>query len=126
MSERIAALARRVEDDPSFLAAPLKEYVVSEGIDDAELARLLRCSTDRLAPLRLCRRPRSETPWFRQDVERIAARFGLDAGALAQIVRRAEVLVTLRVAEVGDRGTLMAARDRTDKSDDGPPEEGQT
>lgn len=124
MSDRIAALARRVQDDPFFLASALKDYAEGEGLDDFGLAALLGCSVETLDPLRLCRRPRPDPPWFRQDVDRIVARFGVSASALAAIVRYADALVALRRPTPGEQGTLLAARDRDDdaESDDARPE----
>ena len=128
MSERIAALARRVRGDPFFLAAVLDAYARSEGLDEVGLAALLACPVATLAPLGLCRRPRPEPPLFRRDVERIAARFGVRADALAEVVRRADALAALRRIAAGDaadadeRGLLMAARDR---EEDGAEEQEQ-
>ncbi len=112
MSERLAAFARRVADDPFFLASALRDYAQSEGLDDAGLAARLGCSAETLDRLRLCRRPRPEPAEFRADVDRIAERFGVDPTALAEVVRRADVLAELRHAGAGGAGTLMAARDR--------------
>lgn len=117
MSERVAALARRVGHDPHFLASALAAYARSERLDERGLAAALGCAAETLAPLRLCRRPRPEPPAFRDDVARIAARFGVDPAALAQVVRRADALDALRRG-VADTGLLAAARDR----DDDPPE----
>ncbi len=124
MSDRIAALARRVQDDPFFLASALKDYAHGEGLDDPQLAALLGCTPETLDLLRLCRRPRPEPPWFRQDVDRIAGRFGVRADKLAQIVRYANALAALRRQPAAERGTLMAARDRDDdvESDGARPE----
>jgi transcriptional regulator with XRE-family HTH domain len=112
MSERIAALARRVEDDPFFLAAALKIYRESEQMSDNELAREIGCSTNALPLVALCRWPRSMPPAFQRDVEQIAARFGLNPAALAQVVRRAAALSALRDGPAAEAGLLLAARDR--------------
>ena len=122
MSERIDALARRVRDDPFFLASALQDYARSERLDRQALADVLACPVEALAPLGLCRRPRPDPPLFRRDVDRIAARFGSDADALAEIVRRADALAGLRRAATGERGLLMAARDREEDEPEGEPE----
>jgi hypothetical protein len=90
MASLLPALARRVSDDPFFLASVLKVYAESEAMDDEQLAAQLGCGTETLVPLRLCRRPRPEPPQFRQDVEVIAARFQIRADVLAGAVRRAD------------------------------------
>jgi hypothetical protein len=118
MPDRIAALARRVQDDPFFLASALKDYADGEGLDDSGLAARLGCSVQTLDLLRLCRRPRPEPPWFRQDVDQIAARFGVSAGTLAQLVRYADALAALRHRPVAPQGTVMAARDRDEDTAD--------
>lgn len=124
MADRLARFARRVEGDPFFLASALAAYARTEALDDAGLAAALSCDPSALTPLRLCRRPRPEPAAFRADVDRIAARFGADPGALAQIVRRADALATWRDAPPAagrdDAGLLAAARDR----DDAPPDDG--
>lgn len=123
MPDPMARLARRVEDDPFFLASALKEYALSEGLDGRGLAAALSCPAGTLARLALCRRPRPTPPLFRQDIDRIAAHFGVNADALAQIVRRADALAALGRSVEDERGTLMAARDRdepaADNADDG-------
>ena len=126
MTERLDYLARRVGQDSFFLASALALYARSERLDEQGLARALGCPPATLTMLRLCRRPRPEPAAFREDIERIATRFGIDAGALARIVRRADALEGLRAAgsagvERDDAGLLMAARDREDEK---PPEDG--
>lgn len=126
MSERIAALARRVERDPFFLAAALRDYARSEGLDEPALAVLLACPVGTLAPLGLCRRPRPDPPLFRQDVDRIAACFAVRADRLAEVVRRADALAALRREATSEQGTLMAARDREEPNPEPPVGETET
>jgi hypothetical protein len=102
-------LARRVLNDPFFLAAALTAFAESEGLDDAGLAARLGCELSVLTNLRLCRMPCPEAPQFWQDVEQIAERFGVDAETLAEMVRRGQGLRRFREAA---QGTLWAARDR--------------
>ncbi|MGH2459755.1 MAG: hypothetical protein ACRDIY_12900 [Chloroflexota bacterium] len=114
MASPLARLARRVEDDPAFLASALKQYALSEGLDGRGLAAALACPVESLARLALCRRPRPNPPWFRQDVDRIARRFGANADALATVVRRADALARLRGIDADAPGLLMAARDQSE------------
>lgn len=115
MARPIDALARRVLDDPAFLGQALAAYARAERLDDGELAARLGCDRDALAPLRLCLRPRAES--FAADVDAIAARFGADPAAVAAAVRLADALAVLRQPGVGERGHLMAARDREPPED---------
>ncbi len=102
-------LARRVRDDPFFLAAALTAFAETERLDDVGLATRLGCALPVLTNLRLCRMPCPEAPRFWQDIRRIAERFGVDAQALAEMVRRGQSLLRFREAAPG---TLWAARDR--------------
>ena len=122
MASLLPALARRVSDDPFFLASVLTVYAESEAMDDEQLAAQLGCSTETLTPLRLCRRPRPDPPEFRQDVELIATRFSVRADVLATAVRRADAVTALRRGGEGSQGTLMAARDR---QEGGRPDNGE-
>ena len=117
MSDPLESLARRVEDDPFFLAPLVALYARSEGLDDAGVAAALGCPPAALTDVRLCRAPRPEPAGFREDVARIAGHFGLDPGRLAEVVRRGQAIQRARGAAVAEGGTLLAARDA-------PPPEG--
>jgi hypothetical protein len=123
MNPFLAHLAERLADAPDFLACALAEYARSERLADAALAAWLGCSVDTLTHLRLCRMPRGQAPLFWQDVERIAARFAVEADVLAEIARRGQSLITLRNVEGGrqqEPGFLLAARD--DSREHKPPQ----
>jgi hypothetical protein len=118
MTDHLERLARRAEQDPFFLAAALHAYARSSDADDRALAAQLGCPTGALTRLRLCRTPAPAAPAFWQDVERIAARFGIDPHTLAEVVRRGQSLVQLRSAEAcgGPPAFLLAAREGPDPS----------
>lgn len=112
-TKRVAALARRIEDEDFFLASALADYARTEHLDEQGLAGALDCSEEDLVSLRLCRRPRPQPESFRREVNRIASRFGARAGVLAEVVRRSDALRTMRARSTEETsGTLMAARDR--------------
>jgi hypothetical protein len=113
MADRLEALARRVEDNPDFLAFTLADYARSEQLSDSALAVRLGCDVRQLSRLRLCRRPRSEPELFQSDVTRIASALDIDRDILLEAVRRTDALAALRDA-LDDTGFLMAARDRAD------------
>jgi hypothetical protein len=126
MSDRMAALARRVEDDPFFLAAALAAYARTEGLSDALLAQRLGCMPVQLAAMRLCRTPRPTAREFQEDVERIASAFQIDATVLAEVVRRADSLRAFRTVADERAGYLMAARDlEPNEAGDEPEEVGE-
>ena len=119
MSESLENLAKRLEDDPFFLACALRLYAVSDDISESQLAAALGCSVEGLTYMKLCRMPAGEPKAFQADVERIATKFGVRADALAVIARRGEVLLKLRSAE-STSAAFMAARDRNDPVEDQP------
>jgi hypothetical protein len=118
MSIHLARLARRVQSDPFFLAAPLARYAESQQLNDEALAVRLECDRDALTHLRLCRNPDPMPPHFWHDVERIAARFHVDPDRLAEIVRFGQGLLQARPpadAPVNPAsGYLMAAREENE------------
>jgi len=118
VSSRLEALARRVMEDPFFLGSALAEYARSEGLDEVGLSAALGCSGEALARLRLCRRPDPAPERFAAEVELIATRFGARPDVVAEAVRRADALAGLRGPAAGERGLLMAARDRALEGDD--------
>lgn len=117
MSTALGRLARLLEDDDGFMASVLCYYAQGERLDDRRFAERLGCSEEALAELAVCRAPRHEPAEFQADVVRLAARFGIDAELLADVVREVRNLRPMRAA--GVRGTLMAARDRDEKPPDG-------
>jgi hypothetical protein len=109
VADPLNTLARRVENEPFFLASTLALFARSEAMDDEALCRFLCCPKESFAMLRLCRTPDEDPSAFQRDVKRIAERFGADGDALTEAVRRGQALQRLRQAAVG--GTLLAARD---------------
>jgi hypothetical protein len=113
MSDPLDDLVAKATRDPFFLGFALAEYARTEGLTDDQLAARLDCPVGNLTMLRLCRAPRTDADGFRADVERIAERFGADAGRFAGVLRQAES--TIRLREAGpvsaDAGFFLAARD---------------
>ena len=99
--------------NPFFLASLLLAYARAEGLDDPALAHYLGCAPADLPALLLCRRPAADPATFRAEVQRVAERFQLDPGRLAEAIRLAESLEALRrPSSATDAGFLAAARDR--------------
>jgi hypothetical protein len=122
MGNHLEKLARRLENDPFFLACPLKLYQKSEGLSEDTLASGLKCSKEALLSVRLCRAPGGQEDSFQDDIEHIAKRFSVDAGALAEAVRRGQALFHMTSGPKAS-GTLLAARDgeSTDQRKGGNP-----
>ena len=110
MARHLEHMARRLEGDPFFLACPLKLYAKSEGLDEDGLSASLKCSKESLLKARLCRSPAAEAESFRDDIQRIAAEFSVDADALAEAVRRGQAIFQMTEGSKATR-TLLAARD---------------
>lgn len=110
MSNHLEHLASRLEDDPFFLACPLRRYAKSEGLNEEGLAAGLKCSQEALVSVFLCRAPLGEDESFHEGIEQIAARFSVDADALADAVRRGQAIFHM-AQRPNAAATLLAARD---------------
>lgn len=104
-------IAERANQRPYFFGWWLARYARGEELDEAGLAEALGCGPEQLPKLRLCRAPRPDT--FREDVTRICELAGLEPARVAEVARRAAVLVKLEAPQGADEAapTLMAARD---------------
>ena len=109
MADPLENLAKRLEADPFFLACPLRAVANSNKLDDLQLAEKPCCPQETLVPLRLCRAPAGDAAQFQKDIVLIAARFGVDADALTEMVRLGQALITMRNGPAAR--TLRAARD---------------
>ena len=114
MSEPLARLADRAAADPHFLAFALAEYAAAEKLDRAGLLAALGTSEDRFPHVQLCRAPRADPDGFREDVDRIAAKFGLNRDVLVTAARHGQAVAALRPpeGEPSETGFLIAARDK--------------
>jgi hypothetical protein len=115
----LTTAAKRAVDHQWTVGSVLDEYKALEGIDDAALCTQLQCTREQLQKLALCRRPREDH--YADDVTRIANHLSVDARGLAPVLRRVEVLGTLRRgarSAVATEATLLAARDRKPGDDE--------
>jgi hypothetical protein len=121
MSNHLENMARRLENDPFFLACPLKLYQTSEGLSEDALAAFFGCLKESLVSIRLCRAPGGEDESFHDDIGRIATRFSVKGEALAEAIRRGQALFHMTRKETKS-GTLLAARDgdAQDQADGNP------
>ncbi len=106
--------ARRARLEPLFLGHELFEYQKLGNHDEEEIATFLQCSTDALVSLALCRKPDTNGPSFRMDVERIADHCGANPTRLANLLREVDALRAMRAVQQSHApsGLLLAARDR--------------
>ena len=112
--------AKRTAGVPQLLGYELSEYRTFSDATEDDLAAALGCSRDALVCLALCRRPDSNAPSFRVDVEQIALHCGVNAQKLAALLREVESLRAIRQAPIpphlaAAQPGLLAARDRKKK-----------
>ena len=113
MHDSVVELARRAACDPHFLAYALAEYAAVNGWDDAALTAALGGDAAALAAARLCRTPRADPEGFRDDIGRIAAKFGLNRDVLGRAARHGQVAARLAQADGATPAAapFLAARD---------------
>src|SRR5689334_9265169 len=115
MDDMVIRAARRAAVDPHFLAFALHQYAEGQQMNEAALMAELGATPETLAHARLCRTPRTDPDGLREDVDRIAAQFGLNRNTLVKAVRWGEAAVARRA--VADQplpeaaAPLLAARD---------------
>jgi hypothetical protein len=116
MDEMVIRTARRAAVDPHFLAFALGRYAEEQQMDEPALSAALGATPETLAHARLCKMPRTDPAGLREDVDRIAAKFGLNRGVLTLAVRCGQVAaVHMSAVERGvpeDAAPMLAARDR--------------
>ena len=110
----LARAATRASRRAFFFASALEDYRKIEGLDEVQLSDYLRCTSKDLTRLALCRRPKSESPKFKDEVRAIAQRTGVDAGRLMKLLRHVDALGALLVGNTA-LGAFMAARDSEDE-----------
>jgi hypothetical protein len=124
-TEQLNRLARRLLDNPSFMAYVLAQFQRQERLNDDELAKNLNTPVDTLPRLALCKRPDSGSPQFADQIRQIAAYTNLDAAQLAHIVRQVDFVEKMakkpqpnqakELPQVAPRfGLVAAARDRNE------------
>lgn len=103
--------ADKASQDSFFVGHLLRFLADKPSYED--LAERLQCPREQILRLALCRCPREQAEWFRQDINRIAAYIRCSPIALAQAVREATTMkeFSARGSASGNR-TLLAARDR--------------
>jgi hypothetical protein len=114
MAKNLEHLGRRLVDNPFFVACPLTLYAKTEGLDEDSLASRLSCTKENLVLVYLCRAPAGEADSFSEDIERIAAKYSVDANVLAEAIRRGEAIFHMKRG-ADSTGTLLAARDGSKK-----------
>jgi len=123
--DTLSYAATRAASDPFFLGHLFELMIASGRATRDSLASSLACSQNQLVTLYLCRLPRIEAQYFREDLLRIAGFARCDAAVLAHLVREADALRSMRSPNSQHSSSfLLAARDRiTDGTSERPREE---
>ena len=117
----LAPLIRRTQGDAFFVSRALARYRSIRNIGDAELRRLLNCTSDGMERLALCRLPDDRDAQFRDHVRQIASYVPCDASRLLELFREVAALDSLLQGgkDAEATGLLLAARDRRKRSGEG-------
>jgi hypothetical protein len=123
MPAPMSALARRLRNDPRYIAYALAAYQSQEKLTDEELGLELGMLPLLVIRLSLCKRPDPMSPDFADQVREIADFTVMDEEKLAHVLRQVDAVeklagraTSLSVPEEESRhplaGLLAAARDR--------------
>jgi hypothetical protein len=138
VDEYLVGLARRLRENPDFMAYVLAVYQAQEHLQNDDLVDRLNLRANMLARLALCKRPSAESPDFADQVRQIAAYAGVEPAVLAAVIRQVDSLEPLagrpesldakragRSWSYEHTGLLTAARDRCELDEEPglPPEE---
>ncbi len=110
-NDMLLKMSRFASNDPFYLGWYLGRYSEMREMSLAEVGMELGCLPETVNSISLCRAPRSESPHFRRDIERVADRFQVRSDRLMGIVRYVQI--------ESDESILLAARDRSAKEDAG-------
>lgn len=120
-TELFRRAVERATKEPFLLAHLLDVQGATLGGHWLDAAAKLGCTTESAVRLALCRRPDSTKADFAEQIRQIAAYAGIDADALAQFIREAEAIQSLRQTRPHSgttneiEGLLLAALDRLDR-----------
>jgi hypothetical protein len=86
----LAAMARRLRDDPRFMAHALAAYQEQKGLDDESLSRDLDALPEMLVRLALCERPEPDAPDFAERARALADYTLIDEARLVAVIRQSD------------------------------------
>lgn len=127
----LAALARRLRNDPRYMSYVLAVYQQQEDLMDEDLAQELGTLPSLVSRLAVCKRPDSSSAQFAEQVRELADYTLIDEAQLAGVLRQVEAFEKLAgrpavLTKMGleketghsSTGLLAAARDRYEQGDD--------
>ena len=129
LSERtlrqIQNMARKLQDNPSYMAWIISKFQKQEKLSTLNLLNLLGANEESLAKLALCKRPDSNSSEFSKQIRQISEHTSIDPLILARLIRQSESVTALAgkrsanpelEASASQLG-LAVARDRTAEDD---------
>jgi hypothetical protein len=129
LSERtlrqIQTMARKLQDNPSYMAWIIVKFQKQEKLTTLNLVNLLGANEESLAKLALCKRPDSNSSEFSNQIRQISEHTTIDPHILARLIRQFESVTALAgkrsanpelKASASQLG-LAVARDRTTEDD---------
>ena len=134
VAEQLSGLARRLQNNPGFMAQVLAAYQRQERLSDQALMAHLNTTSKMLTRLALCKKPDLNSSEFANQIRQIASYTEIEATQIANIVRQVESLqklaerlepnvpqeTTTHQPQLRE-GLLAAARDRAEAEPDQPP-----
>lgn len=124
---QLQAIARKLRDDPNYMAWILAAYQKFENLTDNQLRIKLGTNEHMLARLALCKRPSPNSPNFQVQINQIAEYSNIGKLTLVNIIRHVDALTALSNQWVGEdreadtnqhlpvqRGLLAASRDKSE------------
>jgi hypothetical protein len=114
-------MARKLQDNPSYMAWIISKFQRQEKLSSQKLVSLLGANEESLAKLALCKRPDSNSGEFRKQILQISEHTAIDPLTLVKLIRQSESVTALagnRSANLESNAIasqlgLVAARDRT-------------
>jgi hypothetical protein len=130
LSERtlrqIQNMARKLQDNPSYMAWIIVKFQKQEKLTTLNLVNLLGANEESLAKLALCKRPDSNSSEFSKQIRQISEHTSIDPLILARLIRQSESVTALagkcstnlEIKATALKFGLAAARDRTAEDED--------
>jgi len=89
-SDHLLALARRLEQNPAFMASVLKQYREQTNLTELALIAQLETTPDRLVRLALCKRPDRNSPQFAEQLQQLADYTGIPVDHLQTLLEQVQ------------------------------------
>ena len=123
--QQLQTIARKLQDNPSYMAWIISRYQSQEKLSSQKLTNLLGINEDSLAKLALCKRPDSNSSEFSKQIHQISEYTSIAPLILAKFIRQSESVTTLSSrpsASLKIKGNalqlgLATARDRANEEE---------